>query len=453
MKKILNRFSLKAVVLLMCLFGTGAPGVYAANVFINLVAVNASETESKEAPIKYYLPAELHAEDVTNTNGLELDYDLDKAAWFVHGSIKLEPKESKTIKLEVADVWQVDAEEVEVLKNQIDGNVSLLEGREYYDAALLVKEDMFRRLDYIIAQQTGYTENIERRIEEYRAHVDMLNKIRDNAFSLDYFKDAQSRIVDEATVRFVIEVKNPSDMETRQVKHKHLLPDEVKAEDVVEREGFDVRFDNEKNQTFLSKEEEFQPGENKKYNIVIKDVWQIPLDEIGLLREKTNKNMEEIADSEYGGNASYLANRIFLNLERIETSQSDKSDMKRYIGSYRANLKRIEDAKKDLDKLDKLLAFVKAKKLEEFEKSKVKNILQKITALRGIAALSKAIFGKRPSITMTWKVIWGTMAFVAFFTTIHFFIVSRINWINTPLCLIRSTAYLFCALFPQAKII
>ena len=71
-----------------------------------------------------------------------------------------------------------------------------------------------------------------------------------------------------------------------------------------------------------------------------------------------------------------------------------------------------------------MLAIVTAqrmKKLEELDKSKVTNVLQKIRALRGISAISKALFGTRPTITATWRIIWGTLAFVALFTAIHFF--------------------------------
>ncbi len=69
-----------------------------------------------------------------------------------------------------------------------------------------------------------------------------------------------------------------------------------------------------------------------------------------------------------------------------------------------------------------MLAIVKAKKLEELEGSKVKNILKRLQALRGLQALSEAIFKKGISVTMTWRIIGGAIAFIAFFTTYHFFI-------------------------------
>jgi len=399
----------------LCFFAFGA------NVNINLVMVNPSEKKTKDTPIKYYLPQELRAEDIMNTNGLELDYDIDQGAYYVHGKADLDPKESKTIKIEVKDVWHIDPEEVTILKDQIENNVAMLEGKDYYDAAVLLKETMVRKLDYILAQQNSYSDNIERRIEEYRAHADTLREMRDDAFTLDYFRNPQSPVEQNDKIKFFIEVKNSSETEAKKVQQQHYLPKEVTAEDVLERQGFEVRFDHEKKQSFLAKEEEFKPGETKRYEIVIKDIWRISLEQTETMREKTEKAAEELKASEYSGNASYLAEGIVHNLDEIEKNQKDKQDMKKYIGAARANKARFKDAEKDFDKLSKLLAFVKSKKLEELEKSKVKNVLQKIQALRGVAALSSAIFGKRPTLTFTWKVIWGTMGFVAFFTVFHFF--------------------------------
>jgi len=393
----------------------------AANMNINLVVVNPSEEATKAAPIKYYLPQELRAEDILNTNGLALDYDVDQGSYYVSGTTDLQPKESKTIKIEVKDVWRINVEEINILKDQIESNVALTEGKDYYEAAVTLKEAMLRKLDYILAQQNNYSDNVERRIEEYRAYVDSLREIHDNAFSLDYFRNPQSQMEQNDKVKFVVEVKNSSDTEVKKIQQQHYLPKELTAEDVVERQGFEVRFDNAKKQFFLSKEEEFKGGETKRYEIVIKDIWRIPIEKIDTLMEKTEKAMEELTAAGYAGNASYLADQILKNLDEIQKSQKDKLDMKKYIGSARANKTRLQDVEKDFDKLSKLLAFVKSKKLEELEKSKVKNVLQKIQALRGVAALSSAIFGKRPSLTFTWKVIWGTMIFVALFTGLHFF--------------------------------
>ncbi len=409
-------------VLGVLLFIMGFPvSLPAASVNINLVIVNPSENESRETPIKFNLPRELKAEDIVNTNGLEVDYDVEQKTYYVHGQVNLQPKESRSIKIEVKDRWYIAQEEIDVIKNQIESNVKMLEGEEYHESAVLIKEVMLKKLDQITEMQKNYSDNVERRIEEYRAHRQQFEEIRNNAFSLDYFKKVQSIPQESARMKFVIEVKNPSDKEVRKVKQQHYLPIEVKADDVVEPQGFEVRFDDEKQQFFLQKEEEFKPGETKRYEVFIRDIWRVDPNLTGNFRNQTEKAIDEVKDSEFAKNAQFLADRIIKKVEEIEASQKDKQNMKEYIGAARANWQRITEAQDDLDKLQKLLIMVKSKKLEQLEKSKVKNVLQKISALRGISEIASTLFNKKPSLTMVWKMIIGTLIFVALLTSFHFF--------------------------------
>ncbi len=391
-----------------------------ADIYINLLAVNALETP-KDTPVKYYLPKELDPQDIVDPGGLVLDYDINKAAYYLHGNVSLGSKETKTIKVKVKDVWRIPQEEIDILKAQIKENVDLLDRTDYADASKILGDDMISKLDYIVKQQTQYSDNIERRIEEYRAYLGQLEEIRTNAFSTEYFRSARSVEKKSNNVKFIVEVENPSALQKKDVQEKHYLPYEVRDEDVVEAQGFDIRFDDEKKQPYLYKEESFDPGQKKRYEIVIRDIWQIDVNIVEEFRKKAEKVFGEIKGSEYEGNAGFIFDGIITTLDRVLNTKASKDDMKKYIGNYRSNMERLGRAEKDIDKLEKILAFVKAKKLEEMEKKKVKNVLQRLQALRGIAAIAKAVFGKRPSITLTWKIIWGTMAFVAFFTTIHFF--------------------------------
>lgn len=393
----------------------------AGNVFINIVVSNGAD-EKKETQIKYYLPKEISPEDVINTAGLKLDYDLDTSMYFVSGTTELGPKESKIIKLEVKDVWRVTDEEVDLLRTQIDRNLELLEKTELYDSAKILRDNMVGKLEYVLAQQKNYSDNIERRIEEYRAYADQVNEIRTNAFSAQYLK---STPIDEAaekgrTVKFVIEVKNSAD-EPKTFKQQHYLPAEVRAEHVVDSQGFEVRFDESRQQAYLSKEEEFKPGETKRYEIAIRDIWNIPETRVDSLKKRAEVAVEGIKGSEYEEGANYIAEALLRDLEAIKSSQKEREDVKKYIGAFRLNKERYKKSDELVRQLEALLATVKAKKLEEFEKSKVTNILQKLKALRGIMAISQAIFGKKPSITTTWYIIWAVLAFVALFTSLHFF--------------------------------
>jgi len=426
----INRFSFsieyRAMGICFCLFLFLTSFAWA-DLSINLIAVNAS-AEVKKVPVKFYLPRELAPEDVKETGPLKIDYDVDKGEYFVYGDFEFQPKETKTYKILVKDVWYVTEEEINLLKKQLEENLALIKDKEKYAVAETAKNRLVEQLDYILAQQVNYSEDINRRIEEYRAYADTLEDIRRKTFSLEFLAQQAKSIadVDETkTVKFILEVKNPSETEEKAFQQKHYLPKEIRSEHIVDAQGFDVRYDHDKQKYFLTKEEKFKPGEIKKYEIVIRDIWHMPLSKVDSLEERAQTAMTEVQDSAFAASGDYLFNRVKELLDQIRNSQQEGQIVKDYIGSFRVNQRRYSAAEADVQKLEQMLAIVRAKKLEELEKTKVKNILQKLQALRGLAALSEAIFKKGISVTATWRIIMATLIFLAFFTTWHF-----ITWIR-----------------------
>ncbi len=414
---------------IICVISSG--NVYA-GLFIKLVAVNASADQSKDYQLKYYLPKELKPEDVLDLGGMEIDYDIDKQSYFVYGTIPLEPKESKTISVEVKDVWKISNKTVEAIKKQIDENVTRLQSTDRAEAANTLKEGLMKNLNKIVAQQENYSENIERRIEEYRANAQQLNEIKDTVSSVEYWdgqkvSSPKTSITSDKvgkTVKLVIDVENPNKDAAKVITQKHYLPKEIRAEDVIDSQGFDIRYDEEKQQSYLSKEEEFQPGESKHYEIQIKDIWHIPNENLENMQQRAQSTFAEIEKSEFGkeylNNADGLLGEIKKNLGDIQTLQKEKKTMKQHIGAFRVNQERYGNTEADIDRLERILAMVRQKRLEQLEKSRVKNILQKLKSLKGIEQISKAVFGQKISVSTTWKIIWGTLIFIAIFTAIHF---------------------------------
>ena len=398
-----------------------------AQVAINFIAVNASETAEKEIDVKYYLPEELQPDDILSTGDLDLEYDVDKGQYFVFKKMKFGIKESRTFKVLVKDVWRIEEEEINVLKNQVDENLKLLEGSENYQYAVKAREHLLQEIDYVYNQQKNYSDNIDRRIEEYRAFRAALEKIRNNAYDLDYLEH-ESKALDEMEnrklIKFIIEVENPH-AQKKKIQHKHYLPEEVRADDVVEKRDFEVRFDEKKKRSFLTKEEEFDPGEKKKYEILIKDIWDFPVNKADALQARADLAVGELKDTIYEQSAEYLFKVIQAKLTEIKDSKQLEQPIEQHIGTYRLNEKRYETAKKDVERLEKMMSIVRAKKLREMEVGKVQNVLQRLKALRGLAALSEAIFKRGISVTMTWKIVFGTIIFVAIFTTIHFVLWAR----------------------------
>lgn len=400
----------------------------AAELVLNLIAVNASEDQERDISVKYPLPQELEPSDIIDSGELKIEYDVEKGSYYAHGNIKFQPKESKTFKIRVNDVWVIKPDEIASMKTTLDGNLSLLKKRkELYDTAKAARDKIHGQLDFIAAQQENYSENIERRIEQYRAYVAILEKLREKVYDPNFLEKESGGIVSEetGTIKFVIDVKNPSEEGEKTVKHKHYLPAEIREEDVLDKQGFDVRFDEKKGKTFLSKEETFKPGESKKYTILLKDVWKFPLSQLEPVRQRADIAMAEIRGSIYAASGEFLYAAISQALSEIAESQSEGVPTEQHIGLSRVNEKRYQQASEDLDRLEKMLAIVRAKKLEALESGKVKNVLSKLQALRGLQSLSETIFKQGISVTMTWKIIMGMIIFIAVFTTVHFVLWAR----------------------------
>ena len=396
-----------------------------AQLSVNLIAVNAAEDEVKEIEVRHDLPPELEPTDVLDTGELKLNYDVNKKTYYVSGKVVFQPKESKTFKIRIRDVWRIPPEEIQELKDQLDANLELLKNHENYPAARATRDQMIAQLDFIAAQQEKYSDNVNRRIEEYRAYREMLEKLRTHIYSLDFLKyesKAIQEIVDEKnTVTMVLEVTNPHE-DTRTIVEKHFLPAEIREENIVDKLDFEVRYDEKAEKAYLTKQEEFKPGETKYYRIVIDDIWQFPVSKAENLLGRAEATLTELKESIYAKSSVRLFAAIEKDVGEIEDSENvtEELPVQEHIGLFRVNTHRYDEALKNYRRLEEMLAIVRAKKLEELEQKKVKNVLQRLKALRGLSALAEALFKKSISITVTWRIIMGAIIFVAVFTTIHF---------------------------------
>ncbi|VAX36609.1 hypothetical protein MNBD_UNCLBAC01-365 [hydrothermal vent metagenome] len=388
--------------------------VYAADLNINVLAVNATEKQ-KEKDIVSLLPSELTIDDVLDTDGLSLDYDVDQGAYYVYGKVVLAAKETKTYKVRIRDVWRVDQEKVKQIKEQIDGSLELIENTEYYETGKIKKESLLQRLDHVVGQQERFVDNIERRINSFRIYANELNQIRRKAVSVNYWRSRPPEVEDGNTVNFIIEAKNKLEDKSQVMDSRHYLPAEVKPEHLVDTKGFDVRYDAIKRKSYLTKEEELAAGESKRYEIVIIDIWSIPQPEIEDLKDRTRKTYKLLETTKYVQSAEYLVANIKKNLEAVELSQSKERPVAQHISAYRVNKKRFKTAAEDVTTLEDLLAAIR----EDLERSKLKNILQKIKGFSSVADIAESIL-KKPNVNTAWKVIVGILIFVGIVTIVHF---------------------------------
>jgi hypothetical protein len=392
----------------------------AADLNINILAVNGTDA-SKEKEIKYRLPKELSADDIVDTNGLDLDYDVNAAVYSVSGKVNLGPKESKTFKVRIHDVWHVEDKQVKDIKDQIDDSIKRIQGTEYSTVGDARKQGLLQRLDYIVDEQTKYADDIETRMDRYRVYSKELEQIRKDALSVSYWRTKPPEAVDHKLLKYIIDIENPYKNKELKTTNKYYLPAEVKPEHLVDSQGFSIRYDPDKGQSYLSKEEDLKPQEKKRYEVTIMDIWSVAQTDIDNLKERSRKAFKLLENSEYKDSASYLIENIKVSLEKVEESQKVERDIKGHIGAYRVNSKLYESALSDVEALEDLLNALR----ENLERSKVKNVLQKIKSVRSLADIAESIFGTKPSINNTWKIITAVVIFVGILTLVNFVVWSN----------------------------
>ncbi len=390
-----------------------------ADVYINVMAVNGTQ-DIKTTTVKFDLPGDLSSGDILDTGGLSLDYNVNDANYYVHGKVTLAPKESKTFRIRVQDIWRLSPQQIDDIKKEIDQGYEEIGKVKDPKKGELLKEHLLHKLDFIVQEEsTATADTVEKRMDAFRAYSNELKRIEDSALDVNYWRSDPSNIKDDKIIHFNIEVENPFDV-PKPYKHKHYLPSEIRPEDLVEFDGFEVRFDQDKKQVFLYKEDNLQPKEKKIYTIGIRDIWFIPQKDIDYLRNRSNYAYEILKESKYGSMAKTLFGQISSSLKDIENSQAQKRDsILEHISVFRDNQKTYNNAKINVEDLEKLLSILR----EDLEKSKVKNVLEKIRSLKGVGEISKAIFDKtKPAEGAAWNFIGLVLIFVAFITIINFVI-------------------------------
>ena len=212
------------IIFLFVVLGLASPRPLYADLYINILAVNGTD-QARDKEVQYYLPKELASSDILEVaNGLELDYDSVEGAFLVHGKVRLAPKETKTLKVKVKDVWTIDNQRIQDIKDQANASVEILKDTEYYDNAQVKKQGFFQRLDYIVKQQELYADDVNKRIDQYRAYSKELEEIRNNAFSVKYWRSKATSEAQVKTVRFNVELQNPTDTKINTADQKFYLP-------------------------------------------------------------------------------------------------------------------------------------------------------------------------------------------------------------------------------------
>ncbi len=142
-------------------------------VFKSLIT-NPSSLISQTVPLKYYLPPEIKEENIIKTDDdLEVKYDTEKDQYYVEGEFTLGVGQTRTVSIEVEDIWVITQDEVDSMRKQAEELSRPLEKTSYFAQGVTLKSDIDVSLDKIIELQKSAT-TPEAKIRAYReAQIEM----------------------------------------------------------------------------------------------------------------------------------------------------------------------------------------------------------------------------------------------------------------------------------------
>jgi len=393
-----------------------------ADVIVKIAVVNPSASE-KTVPVRYPLPSGLSRQDILDTGKLKVDYDIDESRYYVSGNLALGPKESKTLKITIRDIWRIPDSEIKDLVNILKDKAASIKDEKKHEAAKIIAADLNGELESIMKHQESLAGDIEKRMQAYSVDAEKLKTIKDEIFSLENIIEfGKETASSESTVSLVIEAKNILDQNVV-TPITYYLPKEIIPEYIVDKGGLDLKYDSAKAQFYLTAKESFKPGEKKRFNIVVRNVWKIADKLLKRYLEESSKINDVLQNTELSALGTALFNEIKRNTDEIKETQGKAEAVKEYISAYRVNENKLALIKDDLDKLRELADKVSKSQSVQRRKVKLTNVLKQVEYLSSLRKASNAVFKKLRQIAI-WKVIMTIVIFIIgltiFFYTVWF---------------------------------
>ncbi|GEM_PF-5103779 len=149
-----------------------------------LLAVNPSDTESKDVSLRGVLPPEVKTEDVMEADGLDVAYDAQVGAVVVSGTATLKPKQSLAKNVLIRDVWIIPQDQFDRLSREVEEILSKLAGTAFLDRGRLLANGIRRRLEMLAGRQGAPFVDPQAHISQYREDVKQLQLVETELVSL-----------------------------------------------------------------------------------------------------------------------------------------------------------------------------------------------------------------------------------------------------------------------------
>jgi hypothetical protein len=397
--------------------------VTAQTVVLRLRAVNPSTLTSQTVTVSSVLPKPAKPADVTDAGGFEISYDVQNGYYAIRQEVVLAPREVRTFRLELRDLWVIPAEDLAALETHAGRLRDLLKGSRQSATAEELTELVLRQIGAMRERQNAAKLPEGRVVDHLRAwetNREILQRVRKDLGVLENMvfgagKDpgslegaaraqpdaipiefAAGPVTNELTLK--IRVTNPTER-TQTLPIRRDLPMEIGPADVLDAGGLEALYDANRQVTYVFLAGiELGPRQERIFEVRIRDRWRLNQDRLDRLTGRAT-NLLSIAQSfkEYQSILS-LAQGLVTELEALrgETPAMGKAE---YVAQARERDRRMQTAESKILRLEEL-----------FRPQEVQRKLPEASMLDV----------PRPSTKTTWLIIYIILGFLGIFSLLFF---------------------------------
>ncbi len=400
-----------------------------------LFVANSSKTIENVA-VKEYLPKGIQPKDIISMGNFELGYDFSSSLYYIHQKVKLSPGASVILEVVMNDIWRVDEAEIAMLRDHVKRLATILETSRYAAQVNVLRDSIYRRLDQIIKVQGTATE-IKNRLSNYEMNTVALEDVKKDIGTLeDLVVEVRGLPTDKimgqispVSAAALTEVQPPKRKITMKIEMinplaisntaalKYNLPAEIKPNLIADLGGLEVHYDSEEKLHYLSATNlVFAPHATNIFTVELNDVWYIPNQQINDSRAHAEKLVAMFAESEELPAAEFLGKKITQQLADISKTQQ-QADLSAdvHIGNYRVNVQRMEEVKKDIARLERLIVQTGGTPGLTMAARDVK--IKEGGAIPAAGSKAKAL-----GTVNTWRIIWTIIIFAGIISFLFFMI-------------------------------
>src|SRR3989338_4331472 len=138
------------------------------NVSMNVVAKNTTDEPQEKVVIRQDLPREIKKEDIIDAGGMTVKYDEEKGSYYLYTEENLQPQSTKAYTVVLRDVWRIQDNDFNFLKEQTDQRIESLKDKETYAAGEIFSNKIISQIEDVRAAQQAQTGDIEKRMDFFR---------------------------------------------------------------------------------------------------------------------------------------------------------------------------------------------------------------------------------------------------------------------------------------------